>query len=51
MLKFTRSQRGTTPTAGDRRGSAVRIAWWAGWAVLAAVSMTVAYILLVVAGR
>ena len=51
MLKFTRSQRATTPTVGDRRGRAGRIAWWAGWIVLAAVSMTVTYILLVLAGR
>ena len=51
MLKFTRAQRGTTPPAGGRRGRGARIAWWAGWVVLAAVSMTVTYILLVVAGR
>jgi hypothetical protein len=35
----------------SRRDRAAQVAWRAGWVLLAVVSLAVAYILLVVAGR
>jgi hypothetical protein len=41
----------TRPSPPPRPGRAARIAWRTGWVLLAAVSMSVAYVLLVFGGR
>jgi hypothetical protein len=51
MPKFTRPHPAAAPTRGSRPGRAARVAWRAGWILLAAVSLAVTYVLLVVAGR
>ena len=45
------AQRGDTPPGSGRRGRAARIAWRAGWVLLALLSLPVTYVLLVVTGR
>jgi hypothetical protein len=51
MLKFTKGHRASTPPPSGRWARTAWVAWRAGWVVLAAVSMAVTYVLLVVAGR
>jgi hypothetical protein len=48
---MTKSSASTSPAPPHTPGRIGRIAWRAGWVLLAAVSMTLAYAGLVVAGR
>ena len=52
MPSSTPASQAITPPPGRSGGAAwaVRLAWWAGWLLLALVSMTVAYGALVFAG-
>ncbi len=51
MPESTSPHPAAVPPRGRRPGRAARVAWRAGWILLAAVSMAVTYVLLVVAGR